>query len=124
MGINIEELLLELSKINGIERVALINMIKKEVEYRFGLDDTSGPLVQAMSDIVRANIKYTRLSSLKNCFEDILITYSSEVHLLAPFPCINNCFIYIGIAKNSNIALIRLKLNECLSNRLNVAVLL
>lgn len=122
MDINFEELLLELSKINGVDKVALINMIKKEVECGFNLDDNSGPLVQAMSDIVRTNVKYTRLSSLKNCFEDILISYSNEIHLLTPFSCMSNCFLYIGIAKNSNIALIRLKLNECLSIYLNASV--
>lgn len=122
MDINFEELLLELLKINGIEKVALLNMIKKEIECGFNIDDNSGPLVQAMSDIVRTNIKYTRLSSLKICFEDILISYDNEIHLLTPFSCMNNCFLYIGIAKNSNIALIRLKLNECLSIHLSVPV--
>ncbi|MFP5595627.1 hypothetical protein [Kluyvera sp. 142486] len=123
MEINIEDLLLELKEVNGVEQVALINIIKKEVEYEFNLDDNSGPLVQAMSDIVRANIKYARLSSSKNYFEDIMITYSDCIHLLISFSYISNRFIYIGIDKRSNIALTRLKLNECLSIRFSAPML-
>ena len=123
METNIEDLLLDLIKVNGVERVALINIIKKEVKYGFNLDDNSRPLVQAMSDIVRTNIKYARLSSLKNHFEDILITYSDGIHLLTSFSYIRNHFFYIGIDKSSNIALTRRKLNECLSVCFNTPVL-
>lgn len=122
MEINFEDLLLELSRINGVTKVALIDSIKKKVACGINLDDNNGPLIQAMIDIVRTNIKYTRLSS-KKCFEDILITYSNDIHLLTSFSHTNNHFIYINIVKSSNIALTRLKLNECLSVYLNISVI-
>lgn len=122
MEINFEDLLLELSRINGVTKVALIDSIKKKVACGINLDDNNGPLIQAMIDIVRTNIKYTRLSS-KKCFEDILITYSNDIHLLTGFSHTNNHFIYINIVKSSNIALTRLKLNECLSVYLNISVI-
>lgn len=122
MEINFEDLLLELSRINGVTKVALIDSIKKKVACGINLDENNGPLIQAMIDIVRTNIKYTRLSS-KKCFEDILITYSNDIHLLTAFSHTNNHFIYINIVKSSNIALTRLKLNECLSVYLNISVI-
>ena len=112
MEYEVDNLLNELSQIDGILRVAVINNIDKKIERSINMNDKCDSLVQAMSDVVRANMKYSRLSSKRNEIEDVLITYCDEIHLLKPLVRTARYFIYISILRDANIALTRLKLNE------------
>ncbi|MDZ4034096.1 hypothetical protein U0868_21320, partial [Kluyvera ascorbata] len=107
MEYEVDNLLNELSQIDGILRVAVINNINKKIERSINMDGKCDSLVQAMSDVVRANMKYSRLSSKRNEIEDVLITYCDEIHLLKPLIRTARYFIYISILRDANIALTR-----------------
>ncbi|WP_318391944.1 hypothetical protein [Enterobacter sp.] len=110
----VDNLLNDLSKIDGVIKVAIINNITKKIERCVNMHDRCDALVQAMSDVVRVNMKYSRLTEKYNEIEDTLITYRDEIHLLKPLFRTAKYFIYINISRGANIALTRLKLNETL----------
>lgn len=111
----VDILLNKLSDIDGVARVALINNIEKIISREVNMNGNNDHLIQAMSDVVRANMKYSRLSEKYHEIEDILITYCNEIHLLKPLQRTAKYFLYICISRNANIALTRLKVNEILS---------
>jgi len=114
----VDTLLDEISKIDGVNKVAVINNITKKIERCINIHSRCDALVQAMSDVVRVNMKYSRLTEKHNEIEDVLITYSDEIHLLKPLFRTAKYFIYISISRGANIALTRLRLNETLERYL------
>ncbi|VUS64861.1 hypothetical protein [Klebsiella spallanzanii] len=111
----VDYLLDALSGIDGVLCVAIIDNIEKKISRNRNVDDKCNILANAMSDIIRANVKYSRLSSKKHELDDILISYYNEIHLLKPLVHTARYFIYIGISRDTNLALTRLRLNEQLN---------
>lgn len=116
MEYKINNLLDTLSGIDGVLGVALINNTIKEIVHSKNINDRFGFLSTGMSDIIRANIKFSKLSAQQKTMEDILITYSDDIFLLKQVPEAAKYFIFIRIARDANIALTRLRLNEKFSN--------
>lgn len=114
----VDNLLDELSQIDGILKIAIINNIEKKIARSINMNGCNSALVQAMSDVIRSNMKYSRLTSKRNEIEDVLITYCDEIHLLKPLLRTAKYFIYINISRGANIALTRIKLNEKLNEYL------
>ncbi|EMF0717559.1 hypothetical protein V2E67_001723 [Citrobacter freundii] len=111
----VDKLLKELSDIDGVRKVAVINNVEKKIARGINMDESSTVLVRTLSDVVRSNMKYSRLTARKNEIEDVLITYFDEIHLLKPLSRTAKYFIYISISRGANIALTRIKLNEKLT---------
>lgn len=114
----VDKLLEELSDIDGVLKVAVINNVEKKIARSVNMDASTTILVRALSDVVRSNMKYSRLTARRNEIEDILITYCDEIHLLKPLSRTAKYFIYISISRGANIALTRIKLNEKLATYL------
>lgn len=111
----VDKLLKELSDIDGVLKVAVINNVERKLARSINMDENSTILVRTLSDVVRSNMKYSRLTARRNEIEDILITYCDEIHLLKPLSRTAKYFIYISISRGANIALTRIKLNEKLT---------
>lgn len=111
----VDKLLEELSDIDGVLKVAVINNVEKKIARSINMDASTTVLVRTLSEVVRSNMKYSRLTARRNEIEDILITYCDEIHLLKPLSRTAKYFIYISISRGANIALTRIKLNEKLA---------
>ncbi|MBA7848245.1 hypothetical protein HV205_27950 [Klebsiella sp. RHBSTW-00465] len=114
----VDYLLDALSGIDGVLCVAIIDNIEKKISRSRNINDNCNVLASTMSDIVRANVKYSRLSSKKHELDDVLISYNNEIHLLKPLVHTAKYFIYIGISRDTNLALTRIRLNEQLNTYL------
>jgi hypothetical protein len=65
------------------------------------------------TEVVRAKMKAAQSLKLKDSIEDILITLSSQYHIIRPLSGGQTLFLYIALNKNqANLAMARYKLEQ------------
>lgn len=66
------------------------------------------------TEVVRAQLQMMRLLGLRDAIDDILITVSTQYHIIRPVAGKPGIFLYLVLEKaKSNLALARLKTKEC-----------
>ncbi len=112
---NIKQTLEELMKIEGAVGACV-------VDYKSGLALGSAGGGQSLnievaaagnSEVVRSKMKVMSQLGLKDKIEDILISLSSQYHVIRPLANHANLFIYVALNRsNANLALARYKIQE------------
>lgn len=69
------------------------------------------------TEVVRAKLKTIKSLGLEESIEDILITLTSQYHIIRPLASTPEVFIYLVLeTARSNLALARIKVKECDAN--------
>nr|WP_318384060.1 hypothetical protein [uncultured Enterobacter sp.] len=102
----------EISQIDGVKGISVIDYVSRTIVHSIKVLEPHSSLTNAMSEIIRLNIKLGKLSDDRYRMEDILITYSDCIHLLKPLLKSERLFIHVSISRDANVALTRLRLNE------------
>lgn len=65
------------------------------------------------TEVVRAKVKAAQSLKLKDAIEDILITLSSQYHIIRPLSSGQSLFLYVALNKQqANLAMARFKLEQ------------
>ncbi len=65
------------------------------------------------TEVVRAKVKAAQSLKLKDSIEDILITLSSQYHIIRPLSSGQSLFLYVALNKQqANLAMARFKLEQ------------
>ncbi|MBC2666011.1 hypothetical protein H7F51_10775 [Novosphingobium flavum] len=111
---NIKDTLGNLLSIDGAKAAAIVDSESGMVlgKEGTGLDlDVAGA---GNTEVVRAKLKTMKSLGLKDSIDDILITLSSQYHVIRPLAERPSIFLYLVLDKaKSNLALARIKAKEC-----------
>ncbi|WP_225899883.1 hypothetical protein [Croceicoccus gelatinilyticus] len=115
---SINETMDDLMTIDGAKAAAVVDSDSGMVLGKLGggIDlDVAGA---GNTEVVRAKLKTMKALGLtKDAIDDILITLSSQYHIIRPMASRPAVFIYLVLDKSkSNLALARIKTAECESN--------
>lgn len=111
---NITESLETLLKVDGALCVAIVDSSSGMVLGKAGSGLDLDTAAAGNTEVVRAKLKTIKSLGLDEQIEDILITLSSQYHIIRPLTETPEVFIYLVLeTAKSNLALARLKVKEC-----------
>ena len=110
----VEEVILELIDIDGANAVAIVDsgsgMVLGKEGTAFDLDLAAA----GNTEVVKAKLNTMKSLGLADKIEDILITLSSQYHIITPMPDKPAVFLYVVLDKaKANLALSRIKTQDC-----------
>lgn len=113
----IEFSLQQLMKINGAVGCCLVDYESGMVLGKAGGGIDLDLAAAGNTEVVRAKMKTAKSLNLKDRIEDILITLTSQLHIIRPTTEHDGLFIYIALEKErANLALARRKVLEIEKN--------
>jgi hypothetical protein len=114
---NIQESLDTLLKVDGALCAALVDSSSGMVLGTAGSGLDLDAAAAGNTEVVRAKLKTIKSLGLDEQIEDILITLTSQYHIIRPLRTTPEVFIYLVLeTAKSNLALARLKVKECDAN--------
>lgn len=117
---NIDETIDELLAIDGASAVAVVDSASGMV---LGKEGTSLDLDLAAAgntEVVKAKLNTMKSLGLNDTIDDILITLTSQYHIITPLPEKPQVFMYLVLDNaKSNLALARMKTQDC-ANKLAI----
>lgn len=113
MANNINDSLGELMQIDGAMAVALVDTRSGMALGAVGSGVNLDVAAAGNSEVVKSKLKVMGNLGLKDKIEDILISLSSQYHLIRPLVAQPNLFIYLVLNRaNANLAMARFKLSD------------
>ena len=110
---NITESLEGLLKTDGATAVALVDSSSGMLLGKAGSGLDLDVAAAGNTEVVRAKLKTIRALGLEDGIEDILITLSTQYHIIRPLSTNPEVFIYLVLDSNrANLALARLKVKD------------
>jgi predicted regulator of Ras-like GTPase activity (Roadblock/LC7/MglB family) len=110
---NITETLDALLKVDGALCVALVDSSSGMVLGTAGSGLDLDVAAAGNTEVVRAKLKTIKSLGLDDHIEDILITLTSQYHIIRPLTATPEVFIYLVLdTSKANLALARLKVKE------------
>lgn len=110
-----QQALSKLSELNGFIAASVVDsdtgmMLASELKGNFAIEMASA----ANTEVVRAKLRAMREIGLGNDYiEDILITLSSQIHIIRPLKAHPTIFVYLAIASNgANLAMARMAMRK------------
>jgi hypothetical protein len=114
---NITESLDALLRVDGALCAALVDSSSGMVLGTAGSGLDLDAAAAGNTEVVRAKLKTIKSLGLDEQIEDILITLTSQYHIIRPLRATPEVFIYLVLeTAKSNLALARLKVKECDAN--------
>jgi len=114
---NIQETLDGLLKVDGAMCTALVDSSSGMVLGTAGSGLDLDAAAAGNTEVVRAKLKTIKSLGLDEQIEDILITLTSQYHIIRPLRAAPEVFIYLVLeTAKSNLALARLKVKEADAN--------
>ena len=110
---NIQETLDGLVKIDGALTAALVDSSSGMLLGKSGSGLDLDVAAAGNTEVVRAKLTTIKSLGLNDTIDDILITLSTQYHIIRPLEQTPEVFIYLVLdSKKSNLALARLKVKE------------
>lgn len=110
---NVSEALAELLKVDGAKAAAIVDSNSGML---LGKDGTGIDLDMAAAgntEVVRAKLKTMKMLGIKDSMEDMLITLSTQYHIIRPLVDKPGVFVYLVLDKaKANLAMARYKVTE------------
>lgn len=111
---NVNEVMQELMTIDGSAAVAVVDsdsgMVLGKEGNAFDLDLAAA----GNTEVVKAKLNTMKSLGLADTIDDILITLTSQYHIITPMPSQPSVFMYLVLDKaKSNLALARIKTQNC-----------
>ncbi|MDJ0613114.1 MAG: hypothetical protein QNJ29_05515 [Rhizobiaceae bacterium] len=111
---SVDESMKELLTIDGAAAVAVVDsdsgMVLGKEGNAFDLDLAAA----GNTEVVKAKLNTMKSLGLADSINDILITLSSQYHIITPLPGKATVFMYLVLDKaKSNLALARIKTQDC-----------
>lgn len=110
---NITETLEALLKVDGATNAAIVDSSSGMLLGKAGAGMDLDVAAAGNTEVVRAKLKTIKALGLQDTIEDILITLSTQYHIIRPLASMPEVFIYLVLeSSRSNLALARLKVKE------------
>ena len=110
---NISESLESLLSVDGAKAAALVDSSTGMLLGSAGSGIDLEVAAAGNTEVVRAKLRTVKSLGLDDAIEDILITLSSQYHVIRPLTKTPEVFIYLVLdSKKSNLALARIKVKE------------
>ena len=110
---NIAENLEALLTVDGALTAALVDSSSGMLLGRAGSGLDLEVAAAGNTEVVRAKLRTVKSLGLNDSIEDILITLSTQYHIIRPLASTPEVFIYLVLdSKKSNLALARIKVKE------------
>ena len=110
---NINESLDALLAVSGATAVALVDSSSGMVLGQAGGGIDLEVAAAGNTEVVRAKLRTVKSLGLDEAIEDILITLSTQFHIIRPLAATPEVFIYLVLDRDkSNLALARIKVKE------------
>lgn len=111
---NVDEVMQELMTIDGSSAVAVVDsdsgMVLGKEGSAFDLDLAAA----GNTEVMKAKLNTMKSLGLSDSINDILITLTSQYHIITPLPGKATVFMYLVLDKaKSNLALARIKTSDC-----------
>ena len=111
---NIKESLAALMKVEGAKAVALVDSASGMMLGRDGDGINLDVAAAGNTEVVRSMLKTIKALGLKDSIEDMLISLTSQYHLIRPLAANPAMFLYLVLDRSkSNLAMARYRLTEC-----------
>ena len=111
---NIKESLAALMKVEGAKAVALVDSASGMMLGRDGDGINLDVAAAGNTEVVRSMLKTIKALGLKDSIDDMLISLTSQYHLIRPLAANPAMFLYLVLDRSkSNLAMARYRLTEC-----------
>jgi hypothetical protein len=111
---NVKDTMTELLQIDGATACAIVDANSGMVLGKEGTGVNLDVAAAGNTEVVRAKLKTMKALGLKEKIEDILMTLSSQYHIIRPIVEKPGLFIYLVLDKaKANLAMARYRVNEC-----------
>lgn len=111
---NLNESLQELMNIEGASAVAIVDSSSGMALGTLGSGIDLDIAAAGNTEVMRAKLSTIKALGLKDSIEDILITLSSQYHVMRPLASNPNIFVYLVLDKErANLAMARYKVAAC-----------
>jgi predicted regulator of Ras-like GTPase activity (Roadblock/LC7/MglB family) len=114
---DINETIQDLLSVEGAKAAAVVDSASGMVLGKEGSGVDLDAAGAGNTEVVRAKLKTMKSLGLKDSIDDILITLTSQYHIIRPLASKPAVFLYLVLDKSkSNLALARIKVADCDAN--------